>query len=362
MDLIPKTLADQLPANCVRTNTRATQVMKRTAEDGYRITVMKREAGEQYTPLEFTCLQIVLAAPPFALRGLDVAKDMQPALYSVHERRGGHVYARCKANTANVPDRSDDDASANNRIYQNLPDSILQQVISGDYGGGVFQAAYATDRFERVWREVQYQGPDAVMRQVKEHLNRISSSSRDSLLLPNVEWDDAIEEVYVRLLFVHRWQNEAHVNGKNKIELSLQAITPNPYRLPGLYLVGEAFSPFQGWTEGAVWTADKAVDIIVKARQSNGVYDNTTTHNDSMSQFSAKKKLETDDTGKILGDVMVYRGLVVDVSDWVERHPGGRGMILGHKGEDLSELFDNFHPGWPNALATIFGLQIGTTD
>lgn len=42
-------------------------------------------------------------------------------------------------------------------IYKSVPDSILQQIVSGDYGNSIFQAAYACDRFERVWRELQYQ-------------------------------------------------------------------------------------------------------------------------------------------------------------------------------------------------------------
>ena len=42
-----------------------------------------------------------------------------------------------------------------------------------------------------------------------------------------------------------------------------------------------------------------------------------------------------------------------------DRHPGGMGPIKGHGGEDISDLFDNFHGGWPAPLATIFGLQAG---
>lgn len=37
-------------------------------------------------------------------------------------------------------------------------------------------------------------------------------------------------------------------------------------------------------------------------------------------------------------------------------------MIRGHKNEDLSELFDNFHGGWPAPLASIFGLQLGVSE
>ena len=57
---------------------------------------------------------------------------------------------------------------------------------------------------------------------------------------------------------------------------------------------------------------------------------------------------------------MSYFGLLLDVSQWPLRHPGGQGMIKGHMGEDISMLFENFHGGWPAPLATLFGLQCGT--
>ena len=56
---------------------------------------------------------------------------------------------------------------------------------------------------------------------------------------------------------------------------------------------------------------------------------------------------------------MVYRGLMLDVSAWSERHPGGFGMINGHGGEAIDHLFDMFHAGCPAPLATLFGLQCG---
>jgi hypothetical protein len=84
---------------------------------------------------------------------MSVAQYMLPALFAVHERRLGHCYVRCAEGTPGVPDTSD----GPDRIYRMLPESILQQIISGDYGkgagAGFFQAAYACDRFERVVRE-----------------------------------------------------------------------------------------------------------------------------------------------------------------------------------------------------------------
>jgi cytochrome b involved in lipid metabolism len=56
------------------------------------------------------------------------------------------------------------------------------------------------------------------------------------------------------------------------------------------------------------------------------------------------------------------RGIVFDVSDWYIRHPGGVGMIKRHAEEDVTNSFDNFHGGWSDPLATLFGLQIGCTE
>ena len=353
MDQYPKTLAEKLPDGCVMTNHRATNVSKND-KGTYTVDVMKRD-GNNYSPMRMTADMVVLAAPPVSLRRFSVAEDMQLALYAVHQRRLGHVYAKCKdgASYPDVPDRSDVD----DRVYRKLPDSILQQIISGDYGKGIFQAAYACDRFERVWRELQFHGPESVMQQVKRQLSRI-----DDLDAPPEGWDKTIEEVFVRIGFVHRWHTEAHVQGKNKQELSLQALTPNPARLPGLYLAGEAFSPEQGWTEGALWTGGRVADLIAKAKKDKACAC-------SMSSNSKLMTIEKPDadSAKLVSktgedNFMVYRGIVVDVSSWDLRHPGGVGMIRGHKNEDLSELFDNFHGGWPAPLSSLFGMQIGCTE
>ncbi|CAB9502823.1 Endoribonuclease L-PSP [Seminavis robusta] len=351
MDQYPKKLASKLPEGMVKTNHRVTNVSKNEAGT-YTIDIMKRQ-GNSYTPLRMTADQVVLAAPPVSLRKLSVAEDMQPALFAVHQRRLGHVYVKCKETYPAIPDRSD----VEDRIYRKVPDSILQQLISGDYGKGIFQAAYACDRFERVWRELQFHGPQSVMEQVKRQLTRIEDMKE-----PPAGWDDTIEEVFVRISFVHRWHIESHVRGKNKQDLSLQALAPNPARLPGLYLAGEAFSPEQGWTEGALWTGGRVATMIVRAKEAGAAC------SCSMSPYAAKFDIKKAEGIKLtsscnsLDNFMLYRGIVFDISDWDIRHPGGVGMIRGHKNEDLSELFDNFHGGWPAPLASLFGLQIGVTE
>jgi Flavin containing amine oxidoreductase len=316
MEQYPNKLAAKLPQGMVKTNHRVTNVSK-NGGGTYTIDIMKRD-GNSYTHIRMTADTVVLAAPPVSLRKLSVAEDMQPALFAVHQRRLGHVYVKCKDSYPTIPDRSDVD----DRIYRKVPDSVLQQLISGDYGKGIFQAAYACDRFERVWRELQFHGPASVMEQVKRQLAKL-----DGLKEPPAGWDDTIEEVFVRINFVHRWHIESHVAGKTKHELSLQALTPNPARLPGLYLAGEAFSPEQGWTEGALWSGGRVATLIAKAKKEG-------TGACALSQHSEILEIQKAEgegaklTAESLDDFMVYRGIVFDISDWHLRHPGGVGKDI----------------------------------
>jgi Flavin containing amine oxidoreductase/Cytochrome b5-like Heme/Steroid binding domain len=330
---------DLLPEGVLNTGHRVTDVAL-NSDGSYRVELF---SGGQASAVE--AATVVLAAPPVSLRQFSVAREgLNPALFAVHERRNGHIYVKC-APADNVPDTSDGPT----RIYRAVPDSLLQQVISGDYGNSIFQAGYACDRFERVWRELQFQGPDALRNEVASQLDRLIETA-----LPELR-GVVVEEVYLRIGFVHRWQVEAHVLGKNKAQLSQQALYPNPAQLPNLHLVGEAFSAHHGWTEGALQTAEDAAKIIVAAAhsQSSGSDGDSDGGDALLSPFSRARELNADAH-------MQYRGLLLDVSQFAGSHPGGQGPIRGFRGKDASNFFDSMHPGWPNALATIFGLQDGS--
>jgi cytochrome b involved in lipid metabolism len=117
-----------------------------------------------------------------------------------------------------------------------------------------------------------------------------------------------------------------------------------------------------------LWTAERASTRIAASRdEETGRYQ----YNPAavLGQHSARLQLGGDEATKTLLQgpnttpmIMTYKGLVVDVNDWFARHPGGVGPIKGHAGEDISDLFDHFHGGWPAPLATLFGLQIGIVE
>ncbi len=56
----------------------------------------------------------------------------------------------------------------------------------------------------------------------------------------------------------------------------------------------------------------------------------------------------------------VIRGEVYDLTNWISRHPGGAGAILGICGRDATEDFTEQHGGQDRPEATLAGFRIGS--
>ncbi|KAF4032229.1 Fatty acid desaturase [Phytophthora infestans] len=41
---------------------------------------------------------------------------------------------------------------------------------------------------------------------------------------------------------------------------------------------------------------------------------------------------------------VIIRGIVYDVTEWADRHPGGRELVLLHSGRECTDTFDSYHP------------------
>lgn len=56
---------------------------------------------------------------------------------------------------------------------------------------------------------------------------------------------------------------------------------------------------------------------------------------------------------------IVIDGVVYDVGSYLDRHPGGRGILLQHAGTDASEAFHGEHRHSLSAIVTMKNLRIG---
>ena len=135
------------------------------------------------------------------------------------------------------------------------------------------------------------------------------------------------------------WQQAIHLwnpcFGFAQERLARLAAHPHPFRLPGLYVIGEAFSCNQGWCEGALETVNYLLNLI--------------------SQKKKEARLELIPLPKYH---VVYDGRVLDVERWMNVHPGSKEAIQNHLGEDVTQLWNSIHTS-SSSKNLIACLQVG---
>ena len=114
-----------------------------------------------------------------------------------------------------------------------------------------------------------------------------------------------------------------------------------PHKSNNIYFCGENYSNQQGWMEGALFTSNIALSYINTKNQTN-----TTT--------IIKQKIKTKKGGRILPsytilDVnkhnkrddawLIIKDNVYNVTDWIDKHPGGD-IIMKGVGKDATSLFE----------------------
>jgi hypothetical protein len=270
-DGLVERLAEGVP---VRTGCRVLDVAR--IDGGYRLAIRRRTGHNSFVDDTLTADRVVLACPPDAWRHWSVFADLEPLASCVVARPLHRLYARTTAK-----DRS---------FFYVKDESVLNQKIASSYGNEWFQASYTSGRLARFWAEAFLARPSWCHKIVRRAFPGVAG-------LRSHFWEKA----------VHQWRGEP---------LASFAVHPQPLRLPGLFVVGEAFSDRQGWTEGALASVEELV----------GRWD--------------EKILPV---ARVPKNSVVYRGMVIDIRDWLDLHPGGREPLLNHLGEDITDLWDAIH-------------------
>jgi len=120
-----------------------------------------------------------------------------------------------------------------------------------------------------------------------------------------------------------------------------ECVIPHPTELPNLCIVGEQFSEYQGWAEGALQTAEVALRYILYDKQPHTIY------------FETDKKKQPKHTINI-------GGRLIDLSSWWNRHPGSTEPLKKHEhDDDALSVFERVHKHAPDAFVHLLSLQKG---
>jgi hypothetical protein len=274
-------------------------------KDGYRLTIAKRtdrgpvEYMEIETKFLFCCI-----AQYDAWKWEVSQKYLKPLLNSVKPLSLNHIYATSK--DVGIVQRA------------NIPASALAQVIPSTHDRKWFQVSYSAGRVANFWYNYKLRyGKSGLKKLVEKYF-------LDQKL-------DKVESYYWTHAY-HLWRVTPYFEIEKVVKNS---ICPNPVKLPNLWWAGECFSSYQGWSEGALETAEMALEM----------------RHDYLPFY---KKIDIP-----VKEWMLFDGRILDVKRWKNVHPGSKGAIVGHLGEDISDLF-RFIKHSELSWATLFSLQIGS--
>ena len=185
------------------------------------------------------------------------------------------------------------------------PDSILQQTTVLPYKNDWLQISYSAGRVSRLWQQ-WYFAMD------KKSFTKILQSQLQSLLGQKTE-----PEVY-DTAFCY-WENAVHYFrpglGFNLAKTVSKCLRPSPRDLPNVFVVGEAYSSFQGWLMGCVETCNRALQ---QAFEKSSMSKNKDTSKEHIVRINS---WQIDFEKNVLA------------KEWLEKHPGGEDVLKKYMGK-----------------------------
>ena len=286
-------------------NTRVTDI-QRLDSGAYRVECRCRDETGFHTE-HYECHAVFICVPPSAAGEWSIVRQWGRAqVNAVSAEPLQHVYAQSKRplHPFHILDST----------------GPLAQVISPCYTWSTwFQASYSGGRVARFWHRLRMIDPIAFAKRIREELWQRW----------NIQVDEDVQVHHAERAY-HIWKPAPNFCLNSAVAA---AVMLHPARLPGVYWVGEAFSSFQGWMEGALETAELAVAI----------------YGGRCSYVLPTRALGSNE--------VVVDDRIICVDAFKRGHPGGEGALRSHLGEDVSELFRHIGHS-DNAWSVVNSLQV----
>lgn len=267
----------------LQTNVRVTGVER--DGDEYVVRAVRRDDGA-FAACEFRCDAVFSCVPP-AVSAPWFAAHGRAWTHRVEAHALNHVYARA----SHAPRGS----------HRAWADDVLGQTVSSQYDNSWIQASYTSCHLAHLWNNLRF-----------ENVALFARTLRHRLAAHGIELSRGAEPR------MHFWETAYHAwhptPGFELPTAVLQCVETNACHLPRVYNVGEAFSSHQAWMEGALETAELAVDLFTGARHAL--------------PFRARGAHE-----------LSIEGRIVDPTRFLEAHPGGADAIRNHLGDAVDDLF-----------------------
>ena len=299
---IIKRLTQGLDKERIKLHHRVMDIEKK--RNKYLLTVLEG-SDDKITKHFFTATKVISCIAQFDAWAWQIVQAyLYPLMNAVFPHPLHHIYAKGKIDLKGKRKNSN---------------SVIQQEIKPTHDKEWFQVSYTAGRAAEFWNRYKLKFGD---RKLKSLLEKYTDSKLDEI--KSYHWTNGY----------HMWRAVPDFDLKKAVNYSIE---PNPVILPNFYWAGECFSSFQGWSEGALETADLVIKVMEEKTHLVPIY----------------KRVPKDFT-----EWMVFDHRILNVKSWKYVHPGSKELIEKHIKEDISEWF-RYIKHSEISWAELYALQIG---
>ena len=315
---------------------------KNDTSDLFEISVANYNSQES-SPDTLYSKYVICAIPKKSLTQLTIFKPLLSELNSINSINLLRIYE--------IYDKEQDSGSVwFKNIEKTITNTNVQFVIPVSSDNGLIMSSYSDCANARYWNNLLVsKGLDYVKVKLNEKLNLLYSIYNIKVPLSK----------YIKMYFwdagVACWKKDVDSD-----YLSVKLI--NPY--PRVFIIGENYSKYQAWCEGALMTSESCIAKLVKilAKTKTKTLKRSIKRGNNRLELELEVKVEETTLGGsekkafTLGEVKkhnkkndawtIIENKVYDITTWIPTHPGGD-VILKAVGKNGTRLFKSVnHPSF----------------
>jgi cytochrome b involved in lipid metabolism/monoamine oxidase len=284
---------------------------------------------------------VICAIPKKSLTKLTIFKPLLSDLNSINSINLLRIYE--------IYDKEQDSGSVwFKNVEKTITNTNVQFVIPVSSDNGLIMSSYSDCANARYWNNLlTSKGLDYVKVKLNEKLNLLFSIYNIKVPLSK----------YIKMYFwdagVACWKK-----GVDSDYLSVKLL--NPYSR--VFIIGENYSKYQAWCEGALMTSESCIAKLVKILAKTKTLKRSIKRGKSKQELEVEVKIEDTTLGGstkktfTLGEVKkhnkkndawtIIENKVYDITTWIPTHPGGD-VILKAVGKDGTRFFKSAnHPSF----------------
>jgi monoamine oxidase len=199
-----------------------------------------------------------------------------------------------------------------------VTDSLLNYIIPYN-NDGLIMISYTDGPKTKEWYDYYLESEEKLIEMLHIKLKEILPN----IEIPELEWIDVKSYWDIGC---HYWKPRKTYIDHDKLENKIR------HPMKNMWIIGEAFSNYQAWVEGALLTADKAINDMIRIQNNqNNMIGGKKITKYTMNDVSQHNKKND--------AWLVINNKVYDVTKWIPHHPGGM-VIMKGIGKDATDLFN----------------------